>query len=340
VVIAIIGVLIALLLPAVQAAREAARRSQCSNNLKQMGLAVHNFHDSEGGLPPAVICRWRLSLFPLLFPYMEQQPLWDKILSIEDIYGDTTSRKFVSGGAWWSETLDNGAGAGHLTMDDRKQIGSVKIYFCPTRGRTSSAFSLSPTSSTSWDRSGPQHDYALVLRRDTSCGDTVNWYQFANTNAFSHSSPFRIAVSDYRESGTGVQAGGVLTTWSPRDTFSWWSDGTTNQLIIGEKHFTTTWKIGRCDNSNNGDCGYQTAAPNGQGVVSTVRTFDDNRFIARGQEETGLADGGISYFGSPHTSTCNFLIGDGSVRNISVTTSGDLLRALSSVRDGKAVALP
>jgi prepilin-type N-terminal cleavage/methylation domain-containing protein/prepilin-type processing-associated H-X9-DG protein len=81
VVIAIIAVLIALLLPAVQAAREAARRSQCVNNLKQIGLAIHNYHDRTGALPGAELVRNFSSFSALthLLPSLEQSNLYNAI---------------------------------------------------------------------------------------------------------------------------------------------------------------------------------------------------------------------------------------------------------------------
>lgn len=93
VVIAIIGILIALLLPAVQAAREAARRSQCSNNLKQIGLGLHNYHDSYNSFPYA----WMAELTPIpnvqtwatrILPYIEQMPLYQKYDSRVPAYNE------------------------------------------------------------------------------------------------------------------------------------------------------------------------------------------------------------------------------------------------------------
>ena len=108
VVIAIIAVLIALLLPAVQSAREAARRAQCTNNLKQVGLAVHNYLDVHGRLPigrgtrPArpytVLSRYNYSGFSMILPFMEQSPIFSAInfdltMTVQD--GNTTAMATV-----------------------------------------------------------------------------------------------------------------------------------------------------------------------------------------------------------------------------------------------------
>jgi len=113
VVIAIIGVLVALLLPAVQAAREAARRSQCTNNLKQLGIALHNYHDVVGSLPWGFgYTNWNdWSGHVLILPYMEQGNLYSAI-------------NFTDTGA----QLGGAVGSGNSTV----QRTTVNGFLCPS----------------------------------------------------------------------------------------------------------------------------------------------------------------------------------------------------------------
>ena len=124
VVIAIIGILIALLLPAVQAAREAARRSQCTNNLKQIGIALHNYHDSFKTFPlgsfnlrevwPSSGTNWRA----LILPFMEHGTVHDKLQFSSD-----PAVHFMAGGAAGANALN-----GNKVLEDLVIDG----YVCPS----------------------------------------------------------------------------------------------------------------------------------------------------------------------------------------------------------------
>jgi prepilin-type N-terminal cleavage/methylation domain-containing protein/prepilin-type processing-associated H-X9-DG protein len=109
VVIAIIAVLIALLLPAVQSAREAARRAQCTNNLKQLGLAIHNYHSSTNALPAENMFLgptganlgwgWNASWAVFLLPNLEQSPLYNSynfVVNADNLINSTVTYNGLS----------------------------------------------------------------------------------------------------------------------------------------------------------------------------------------------------------------------------------------------------
>src|SRR5262245_10009789 len=104
VVIAIIAVLIALLLPAVQSAREAARRAQCVNNLKQIGMACHNYESALGSLPPGTKGSLWGTWMLFVLPFVEQQALYNAWNFMgNNSNGSTTSG--ISYGSVWNVTV-------------------------------------------------------------------------------------------------------------------------------------------------------------------------------------------------------------------------------------------
>ena len=147
VVIAIIAVLIALLLPAVQAAREAARRAQCVNNLKQIGLALHNYHDQNNSFPPGGVqlflpgnnsdsVGWNglsntLSWRALILPQLEQSPLFNAINLSVTPAGGATAGNPGAGYTIWTTAINS-----FLCPSDPGSADGFRPYFAtdPARG--------------------------------------------------------------------------------------------------------------------------------------------------------------------------------------------------------------
>jgi prepilin-type N-terminal cleavage/methylation domain-containing protein/prepilin-type processing-associated H-X9-DG protein len=196
VVIAIIGILVALLLPAVQAAREAARRSQCGNHLKQIGIALHNYHDVQRSFPPGsiflgVCCSdesytsWTISILP----YLEQGALYEQ-------YHQTETNESV--------------------LNQLVREHYVPVYVCPSEPDTRTL---------SEPESGPANDLNLLYRPGSYRGvggrsDGSGWWDnFPQHQSLPRSWRGPLHVVD-----------GRLTT----ETFASCTDGTSNTLFVGE----------------------------------------------------------------------------------------------------------
>jgi prepilin-type N-terminal cleavage/methylation domain-containing protein len=306
VVIAIIGMLIAILLPAVQAAREAARRMKCTNNQKQIGLGIHNFHDAKEGAPPLTISAgsvtWPsgtvqetgLSFLGLLYPFIEQQALYEKLATLvgknqvgDDVTGfnvtlswsdcatATTWQSSTESYDWWAE------------LSEQEKAGfSVSIYQCPSRrAGVSSAHPRSLTTIESGDAgtrgrlvgtaAGPIGDYiATLVSDDVKCFGSktkTSWQDRLITNKYGA----EYTISNRQDKGSSTipvslhslisfpahQTPNDMNTWLPRNDFSYVSDGLSNYLMVGEK-FVPIDKVGKCAPNTIGmwDCSYIATA--------------------------------------------------------------------------------
>ncbi|MDO5553442.1 MAG: DUF1559 domain-containing protein [Planctomycetia bacterium] len=354
VVIAIIGILIALLLPAVQAAREAARRMQCTNNLKQIGLGVHNFADTRVGLPPACIYRLRPALQILLMPYMENQAAYDFLQSATNNF----QWELYEGGGVWNAIIADASkketlkqwGASWMSCPSRRN--GLDVYFDTAGVTDANVGGLN-------GGVGPRCDYVFPICRGASTTDENDYPTVDGNNEYcpnywchengyyanllnSNKSPFRVAKLDAGE--------GDPSKWSPRDTMARLIDGTSNQIIFGEKHVPVS-KVGVCQGPNGWaganawDCGLFVTYSEGY-QFSFARPAATSGTFSVVQIASSVYDGnesGWAYqynWGSAHSGVCNFLMGDGSVRSLSTTTPPLLLARLCDVADGHVVTLP
>lgn len=312
VVIAIIAILIALLLPAVQQAREAARRSQCKNNLKQIGLALQNYHDSALTFPPGSY--WNLptmgncpqannghqagSILIRLLPQLDQSPLYKKY----DFKVCDTDIAGVNG-------------VPTTVAADQLRNAVIPAYLCPS------------------DTFGPKnglrgvHCYAACVGATNTAGATGNPnFQCANA-------PYQIHT---RPNSGSNNVSGMFTrafrTAAIRDC----KDGTSTTIFFGEvrpqcsAHQSNGWA-----NSNNG-----------QGLTATIYPINyDSCNRANPPPNPASACGSFANwvtelgYKSEHSGGATFLMGDGAVRFINQTINMTLYANLGAKDDKNAVTL-
>jgi prepilin-type N-terminal cleavage/methylation domain-containing protein/prepilin-type processing-associated H-X9-DG protein len=316
VVIAIIAVLIALLLPAVQAAREAARRAQCTNNMKQLGIALHGYHDVVGAFPTSF---WRDTLnpngttdtsnrhswFSMILPYIEQT----------NIYNAMNFQLAVGGPLYASGTgtvLVSDCGPYNATA----AMTPINVLMCPTDpGPTFSTYPRVDQGVGPNDNSGPKLSYFGNF--GDNYNDDATWWLFPNL-PYSRANGYGEANT---ETGIMCRSGG---TTSIRDV----TDGLSNTFAVGESLFET------CD-------WWTWPNPNGTTCGSSCPIC----YMGVTQHQQNAASANDSYnwrvgFGwrSMHPGVVNFLFCDGSVRPIKCSISRVTYRALSTRAQGELIS--
>jgi prepilin-type N-terminal cleavage/methylation domain-containing protein/prepilin-type processing-associated H-X9-DG protein len=298
VVIAIIAILIGLLLPAVQKVREAAARASCQNNLKQLGLAVHNYHSSFGQLPPARVGRDAYATWPILVaPYIEAQNLanlWD----ITKIY--------------------------QQQPNPLARTTTVKVFFCPAR--------RSPMTSPPAENGVDGEDGNGHL--ESACGDYASCDGDGKDRNTADANGAMIAPLLLNPNvGDNNPYPAQIHSFASRTNFDSISDGLSNTLLIGEKHV----RRGGLGLASNGDDAYYsgygyTSAQRSAGWYTDSSGVRQNKPLMKPDDAASTIR-----FGSWHTGVCNFVFCDGSVRPLPVNIDIDVLRLLAVRNDGQPI---
>jgi prepilin-type N-terminal cleavage/methylation domain-containing protein len=328
VVIAIIGVLVALLLPAVQAAREAARRSQCSNNLKQLGLGLHNYHDTYNAFPMGARTGgwnggWGTSFYVRLLPFVEQGPLYDQW-------------PFTERGAYSRNEGYQGNIIGS-PVDIRRLM--ISVFRCPSSPLEEFRGNGGLMASYSGIAGAVEATGRYVPRRQRPCCTCCNSVIGGIGASFNN-------PNDGLTSGSGMLVGGSSIALKFRDC----TDGTSNVMIIGEM---SNWLI---DSNNAFRLGSSSRHgwPMGCGnnnTVTNVSTTDmgDGRWFnltsirypvgTRTYDLPGVNDnwGPNNPLVSAHPGGVMILLTDGSVRFLSETTNLEVLKIIAERDTGLPV---
>ena len=306
VVIAIIGILVGLLLPAVQAAREAARRMQCGNNLKQIGLAMHNYADVNKRFPPGNItdgdcCStpsftvWSVSILP----YLEQANLHGNVYN-PNLPIEHASNSFLRQTKLPTYNCPSDPVAGQLLVP-----GSG-----PHNNLTSMTSSYRGMGGVAWGMSG---EYAF--RRQWDSSDILNSACPAANKGVLH--------------WTG-RVNGVANQYRP-ETFATIVDGTSNTLMVGE--YTTMTEPRR---TSFWAFAYTSFALSVMTPESRTLIADYNKCVAQGDSNPCKRA-----WGSFHAAgQIQFLKCDGSVGGIAPTIDMTVYRGMSTIAGGEVAIDP
>ncbi len=337
VVITIIGILIALLLPAVQAAREAARRMTCSNQLRQLGLALHNYAQANKVFPMGTVCATSGS--PTAgYPY----DVWTEAGSAGNVV------KGNHGTSWILRILP------FLDMTPLAQnwdyttnvAGNVPVTHADAAGKNYTCAAMidigglyCPTRRGSF-RAGADGDTAMCLSNTWSAGGTdyggcagrVDWDATASTHkvidAVSGYTPAGAAYRIASDSATSLRWG-IFGQVNVAVSFGEIRDGTSNTFLTGElQRFPTTASV--TNNMPVKDISHDGWAVGGDATTFSTGVSFNNTLINNGH---------FASPGSEHSGGAQFGLADGSVRFLTDSTDQDVFSLLGSMSDNVSAQL-